>query len=509
MFWLTKTVDEIEELYPGGEVIVSSGVSPSGTYHMGYLREIIICDSILLELKKRGRKVCHIHFVDDQDGFRKVPKNVPAEYDKYLGKPLCDMPAPDGSDMSYADYLFLDFKDSVERLGVEMEVIRSHEKYRSDFFTKAIEKTLLKISDVKRILEEISGRKINDQWSPIQINEDGYLKKRAFISINTNKKEIVYLDKDGNEKTVSYLGGNVKLDWRLDWPARWWLLGVAVEPFGRDHGTKGGSYDTGSGLITEIFGGRPPYPIRYDFINRAGQTKKMSASDGTGISIADVVSMLPAEIVRYFVLRSAPQKTLFFDESETVAKLIDEYSVLLSEKNKTEDQKLLLKICSINNSHPTISSVPFSHLVASYQAALKDKNKTLEAISRTEYVDIVKRESDTIKTELDFIDNWLENWAPEDMKFELKSKVSKSDFNDMEIKFLTDLAEKIESGPEDADGEWFHKAIYNFKNDDLTPKMLFQTIYKALIGKDKGPRAGWFLSILPRDWLIKRLKLIQ
>jgi lysyl-tRNA synthetase class I len=41
----------------------------------------------------------------------------------------------------------------------------------------------------------------------------------------------------------------------------------------------------------------------------------------------------------------------------------------------------------------------------------------------------------------------------------------------------------------------------------LEPKELFQTLYQALIAKDSGPRAGWFLSILPHDWLIKRLRL--
>jgi lysyl-tRNA synthetase class I len=30
----------------------------------------------------------------------------------------------------------------------------------------------------------------------------------------------------------------------------------------------------------------------------------------------------------------------------------------------------------------------------------------------------------------------------------------------------------------------------------------------VLIDKTSGPRAGWFLSILPRDWLVARLQLL-
>jgi lysyl-tRNA synthetase class I len=69
------------------------------------------------------------------------------------------------------------------------------------------------------------------------------------------------------------------------------------------------------------------------------------------------------------------------------------------------------------------------------------------------------------------------------------------------------LADKIAAAPADADGAWFHNAIYELRDDTTSPKELFTTLYTAIIGKTSGPRAGWFLSILPRDWLIKRLNL--
>ncbi|QQS19215.1 hypothetical protein IPL68_04730 [Candidatus Saccharibacteria bacterium] len=57
-----------------------------------------------------------------------------------------------------------------------------------------------------------------------------------------------------------------------------------------------------------------PYPIPYDFINMAGDTKKMSASKGTGLDAVEGATIsMPAEVVRYFVLGSAPSKRLYFD----------------------------------------------------------------------------------------------------------------------------------------------------------------------------------------------------
>ena len=502
MQWLNKIVDEVVAKHPKGETLVSSGASPSGTYHIGHLREIVTCDAIVRELETRGRRARHLHFVDDLDALRKIPVNIPAAYEKYLGQSLCDIPSPQGHG-SYADYFLSGLLRSAKALDVDMEVIYSHEKYRSGFFSSAIEKSLSNASQVKKILEAVSGRKLGEEWSPIQVNEDGYLKKRAFQSIDTEAKTITYLDKDGSKKTTGYQEGEVKLDWRIDWPARWWLLGVHVEPFGRDHATKGGSYDTGEALVKEVFGGQPPLPVPYDFVNRAGDTKKMSASKGTGIEAVEVIEVLPPEIIRYFMLRFAPQKRLYFDPQNGVAQLIDEYAELM----QSEPDSQLIQF-SRAGTKPVISQVPFSHLLGSYQASLRDTDKTLDVIARTEHAEIVGKQAEVIKNELNYISNWLDKWAPQDVKFELAEDIKVTDFSNSQQKFLKSLAARIEAAPAQADGEWFHKAIYDSKDDAaMQPNVMFETLYKALIGKTSGPRAGWVLSILPREGLIKRLKL--
>lgn len=506
MQWLNKVADEVVAKYPEGELIVSSGVSPSGKYHIGTLREVLTADAILLMLRKRGKKARHIHFADDLDGLRKIPSGVPAEYEKYLGQSLCDVPAPDGSDQSYADYFLDDFVDNIGKLGIDMEVVRSHEKYRAGWFVPSIEKALAASDKAKKILEEVSGHKLGEDYSPIQVNEGGYLKKRPFISIDKTAKTLRYLDKDGQEQETSYAKGEVKLDWRIDWPARWWQLGVNAEPFGRDHAAKGGSYETGAALVKEIFGGEAPMPTPYEFINRAGETKKMSKSAGDTVTISDLLEILPPEIIRYFVLRFPPSKQLYFDQQDGVVRLIDEYAELLSKTDKNEEEKLLLEVSAGPIKENTVSNVPFSHLVASYQASLKDIDKTLEVISRTEYANIADKQAKIVKKELGYIKNWLNKWAPEDLKFELLSKIKTEDFSEKQKKFLQSLGDIIAGAPPDADGEWFHKAIYELETS-LKPQEKFEAIYKLLIGKTSGPRAGWFLSILPRDWLIKRLNL--
>jgi lysyl-tRNA synthetase, class I len=509
MRWLNNIVDEVIARHPDGEILIETGGSPSGTHHLGHMRELVIADAILLELKRRSRQARHIYFVDDLDNLRKIPINVPAEFEKYLGYPLCDVPAPDGSERSYADYFLQSLRDGASALGVEVEFIRSHQKYREGFFIPAIERSLERIDKVRSALETISGRKLEDDWSPIQILEDNRLKKRKFLSINTEAKTIEYEDVKGQVKIVSYAEGKVKLDWRLDWPARWWLQKVDLEPSGRDHMTKGSSYDTGVKIINEVYEAEPPYPVSYDFINMAGDTKKMSASKGTGLDAVEGSKIMPPEVVRYFILSAEPLKRLYFDPINGLVQLMDEFAAFSAKPDKTDSEEQLLYIATRGStSLRTVSQVPFSHLVASYQASLKDVTKTLEVIKRTEHSDIAEKEAQIIETELAFIDNWLQKRAPADIKFELVQTIDMTRLSEAQKHFLGGLAAKIERAPENADGEWFHKAIYEFKETSgLEPKELFSALYRVLIDKDTGPRAGWFLSILPRDWLIKRLKL--
>lgn len=508
MQWLNKIVDEAIAQHPEGDIIVSSGVSPSGTYHLGTLREVLTAEVIMREIRRRGRSARHIHVVDDLDIFRKVPVDVPDAFEQYLGKPLCDVPAPDESDRSYADYFLADLLQAAEGLHLDMEVMRAHEKYRSGYFVPAIETALSNITVIRKSLEDISGRKLDSQWSPVQVVENGYLKNRRFVSIDTSAKQLTYEAGDGSEQVVSYEHGEVKLNWRIDWPARWSLLDVNVEPFGRDHGTKGGSYDTGVAIVKEVFEAEPPIPVPYNFINRTGDTKKMSKSAGDTVTAADLLTILPAEVVWFFILRYAPDKLLFFDTEDTLIRLFDEFSELLSKADKTPEEIQLLELCLQGVEEQTVSRIPFTHLVASYQASLRDVDQTLAVIKRTEYADVAEADKDIITAELRFIDAWLNQLAPESMRFSLSESIDQAQFTEQEKTFFAGLSESIENAPADADGAWFHNAIYEFKDTSgLGPRELFQALYRLTINKDSGPRAGWFLSILPRDWLIHRLRL--
>ena len=107
------------------------------------------------------------------------------------------------------------------------------------------------------------------------------------------------------------------------------------------------------------------------------------------------------------MFKSSPDKQLFFDAGPTLIRLVDEFSELLAKPEKSPAEQQLLELCMQGIDEPTVSNIPFSHLVASYQASLKDADKTLEVIKRTEHAKVAAQEAEIIKNELRFIDHWL------------------------------------------------------------------------------------------------------
>ena len=106
-----------------------------------------------------------------------------------------------------------------------------------------------------------------------------------------------------------------------------------------------------------------------------------------------------------------------------------------------------------------------------------------------------------------YVKNWLKLYAPERVKFGLIEDISNVELNQNQKQLLINLADNIEAADK-TDAQWYHEKVHELREDlGLKPKEAFQAIYRVLIGKDFGPKAGWYLSVLDQDWLVKRLRL--
>jgi lysyl-tRNA synthetase class 1 len=501
--WLDQLVANVQQQYPSGEVIVSSGHSPSGTYHIGTLREVMTANAITWALRQAGRQARHVDFVDDFDAFRKVPKFVPEEWSKYLGQPVSVVPDPWSCHESYSAHFVAGLHEGLAAVGaMPDETVYGHATYPRNEFADETAMVLDKLSEVRQILTEVGGRQLDEHWAPVQILDDQQnLRTRKFAGWDTERRLVKWRDRDGDTGTVGLDEGRLKLDWRLDWPARWSKWHVTVEPFGRDHATKGGSYQTGEVLVERIFGGRAPYPVPYEFINTAGETKKMSKSVGNVLTPKDALAVMPREILRYFVIKARPSRTLTFDSGLGLYTLIDEYS-----RDQSAGGTGAMAYAQAGSKAEIISRVPFNHLVAVYQAAREDTRVAREILERTGYADEVREQWPVIEREFGFVKNWLEKYAPESVKFAVKERLPQVELSAEQREFLLKLAETVET-ERDLNGQGMHDAIYAAAEvAGLKGAAAFRTLYQVLLGQDSGPKAGWFLASLEQDWLLRRLR---
>ncbi len=509
-YWLTTVVEQIAKEYPNGTLVVASGISPSASYHIGHFREVLTADGLAWGLRRLGREVRHIHFVDNFDPLRKRYHFLPKSYDQYVGWPICLVPAPDGSEKSYATYFSEEFQKRASEMGIDMEVVYSYEdQYKSGKMVPYIEAALAHGPEIRDIFKRVANRDLSDDWMPIQILSDNKsFNEWRYKAIDTSKKTIAYIDKNGQEGEVSYQDGRVKLNWRLDWPARWALWNVDVEPYGKEHATKGGSYDTGAEFVKTVFKAKAPFPLPYDTINMAGDNKKMSSSLGNVVTPAEALEIMPPEVLRYFVYRNLPRRVLYFDSGLGLYNLIDEFSKVEEavESGNTHEFAEAYNVSTAISSQRTITSIPFNHLVSVFQAAQGNEEEIVAILKRTGYGDVVSTHAEVLKREIPYVANWLEKYAPDSVKFVVQDALPKVELSEAQKQFAQILADKLVA-MQDIDGQTMHETIYAAKEEaDLQPGEAFKALYRLILDKDSGPKAGWFLASLDKGWLIKRLK---
>ena len=509
-YWLDILVAKILEKHPEGELIVSSGISPSGPYHVGHAREILTAEAVVRGVREAGRKIRHLHFVDAFDPLRKRYPYLPESYEDEAGKPLYSIPAPDGKSESYAAQYFAEYQKSAKKLGIDMEIIWTHELYQKGVFTDVIALSLKKRDEIAKILYDISGREVSEDWQPIQILDEstGKLNTAKFIGYDFDANLAHYMGGDGNEYYADSSKGQIKLDWRMDWTARWKLYGVQIEGFGREHATKGGSYDTGEVLAKEIFGIEAPIPVPYDTINLKGESKKMSSSLGNLVTLLDSLEIIPPEVLRYFTFKSRPEKQLNFDPGLGLYTLIDEYAKTESQTLAGEEPefKRAWQTASLSGDEHVVTTVPFSHMVTLYQTARGDAEMVIDMLKRTGHEEASETQVESIKRELVYVKNWLDRYAPENIKFEVQKTMPKIDISEDQNKFLEELSKKLKDSNMQPDK--IHESVYDSAIvTELKPAEAFKTIYQLFLGKEQGPKVGFFLSSLDKDFVINRIAL--
>lgn len=476
--------------------IIATGITPSGPIHLGNMREVMTGDMIYKALKAQGADVELVYVADDFDPLRKVYPFLPDSYQKYIGWPVSDIPCPCGKHTSYAEHFLDPFLSAIEELDIHPRVVRTSEAYRSGMFTEQIRVALEHAEEIKEILERVSGRKLEEGWTPYYpICENcGTISRATILSHDPAQHKVTYKCSCGHEGVSDYAKGEGKLVWRVDWPMRWSVYGVTIEPFGKDHASPGGSYDTGKYISKDIYGYDAPIPVTYEWISLKGKGE-MHSSKGVVLTIRDMLDIVPPEVLRYMIAKTKPDKTITFDPGMGLLRLIDEY-----DRAATSGESREYELSVIASPQTTI---PFRHMVTVVQIVQTDEG-LFDILKRSGY-EIVDAEA--VLDQANRARMWLDRYAPDDVKFAIQPTLPEvAAAEPAPVKAaVAAYAAAVSTGEWKADV--LHNAVYDAATSaGITGKELFTGIYRAFLGADRGPRLGWFLEAIGRDETLARLK---
>ena len=520
MHWADHTAQTLQDR--GGPQVIASGITPSGEFHIGHLREILTAEMIHRACLDAGMDSRYIFIVDSMDPLRRIYDFLSPAYEQYIGHPLAYIPAPgpDGEpnpdDGSYAEYFLGPFLEALREIGVEPEVVMNHETYESGAFADKIHSAIEQSDEIRRVIEEISGREVPEDWFPYNpVDSDGSLDG---VRVTGYKHPHVHwVDSHGVEGTADIRTRQGKLPWRIDWAARWGIHGITCEAAGKDHGAAGGSYDTGI-PICEMLGSQPPHKMIYEWIQLKGMGP-MSSSAGVTVGPMDALGLVPPEILRYIIARGKVGRHIDFDTGPALFQTADEYERLVAEPLGESDEELsrrqqiardtqlgALRLSQVErgaNPADSIAGVSFRHLAMLAQIK-SDDNNVWASLRKSGHLEGAP--SEALVGRLRRMRNWIDGpHFPDGARVEVHTSLSdeaRSNLTDEHRNFLSVLGRAL------GDCEWTDDAIGDCIKTTaaevgIEGRDAYIALYWAILSKHHGPKASSLIFEMERDLCIE------
>ena len=502
----------------------ASGITPSGTVHLGNFREIITVDLVVRALRDRGKNVRFIYSWDDYDVFRKVPANMPDPeiLEKYLRFPITEVPDTTNRNENYARHHEVDIEQQLPRVGIAPEFLYQASRYRANRYAEGMKKAMQMRETIKECLNEYRDdahkMKPEDVYWPVAIFCGKCSKDTTNITGYDGEYGISYKCECGHEETAdirTFKGA--KLGWRVDWPMRWNEEKVVFEPGGKDHISPGGSYDTAKLVSKKIYGWDAPVTMRYDFVNLKGVPGKMSSSKGKVIALPDALDVYQAEVLRYLFAGTRPNTEFAISFDMDVLKVYEDYDkteriVYGVDKAKNEDQfnkeKRIYMLSQIDGKIP--ETMPYQITFRMLTTLLQTYSGDMDAVIKS-LGDVKPEQEERLRRRMACAWFWIQNSAPscaEDFIFTIRNDGSKADLDETMSKAVSrvrdEVLPKLDTFTQDKECQ---QAMYDIATDmGIDAKQLFTALYQAVVAKDQGPRLGGFFRIIGKERLEKILK---
>jgi len=267
-----------------------------------------------------------------------------------------------------------------------------------------------------------------------------------------------------------------------------------------------------------VFEREPPLNVPYEFLNIGG--KKMSTSKGHGAAAHTIAEVIPPEQLRFLFLRPRPNQAIEFDPDGTdaVPRLFDEFDKFAAATAGREvkgeiapgyEATFRYSLLDPNADVATEAAAyrpPFAHLALLVQVPGVDTAARVETEKGSE---LTERETAILEERVDAAQAWLATYAPETAKVAIQPELPAAarEMTDDMRGYLRAVAIAAETLPPYPGGaEWqnllFEAAVGLGMR---TNRQSFSALYLAFLGRENGPRAGWLLASLDKEFVVRRL----
>jgi lysyl-tRNA synthetase class 1 len=477
-----------------GHVLFETGYGPSGLPHIGTFGEVARTTMIRRAFEVISdiptRLVC---FSDDMDGMRKVPDNVPNPdmLRGHLQRPLTRVPDPFGECESFGHHNNAMLRRFLDTFGFEYEFISATDFYASGRFDEVLLRACERYDAIMEIMLASLREERQKTYScflPIH-PETGRVLYVPIKHVDAREGTVTFDDEDGREWTLPVTGGQVKLQWKPDFGARWAALDVDFEMYGKDHSTNTPIYDG----ICEVLGGRAPEHFTYElFLDDKGQ--KISKSKGNGLTIDEWLTYAATESLSYFMYQKPKTaKRLWWD---VIPKAVDEYhQQLRAFPDQDLDAQLANPVWHIHNGHP-----PASDMVVSF-AMLLNLASVAGATDRTGLWGFIRRYAPEASPEThphldeaaEFAVRYFRDFVAPTRAFRAPTGKERA--------AMADLRARLVAWDGGLDAEELQSMVFAVgKDHGFEPlRDWFTALYEVLLGASQGPRFGGFIALYGID----------
>ncbi len=477
-----------------GHVLFETGYGPSGLPHIGTFGEVLRTTMVRRAFEALSDIPTRlVSFSDDMDGLRKVPDNVPNRemLADHLQKPLTSVPDPFGTHESFGHHNNAMLRRFLDTFGFDYEFISARDFYRSGRFDETLLRAAERYDDLMAVMLDSLREERQQTYSiflPIH-PETGRVLYVPIRHVDAREGTVTFDDETGREWTLPVTGGNVKLQWKPDFGARWAALGVDWEPYGKEHAPNTPIYTR----ICSILGGRPPEIFTYElFLDDQGQ--KISKSKGNGLTIDEWLTYAATESLSYFMYQKPKTaKRLWWD---VIPRAVDEYHQQLKAFPAQDlDGQLANPVWHIHGGRPPASDmmVSFAMLLnLASVAGAKDK-AGLWGFIRRYAPEAAPATHPHLDEAAEFAVRYFRDFVAPTRMFRAPTEKERAAMADLRARLAA-----WEGGP---DAEELQSMIFAVGNDHRFEPLRdwFTALYEVLLGASQGPRFGGFVALYGVD----------